>query len=140
MIQANRTRMVTLAFDDTHVDRSTEAMLTDPQAPDHHDIDTTRATARLPGLDIEIRHHRAPGRDGEQISINLQAVPSFEAFGRLFESATPFAFWALAAQLAWLPWLAAFQAAAQFPGLAPPGSGSGTAGAPRATERLDHSR
>jgi hypothetical protein len=106
-------------------------MLTDPQAPDHHDIDTTRATARLPGLDVEIVHHRTPDRDGEQILANLQAVPSFEAFGRLFESATPFAFWALTVQLAWLPWLAAFQAAAQFPGLAPPGS----AGAPRATER-----
>ena len=116
-------------------------MLTDPQAPDHpSDIDTTRATARLPGLDIEIVHHRTPDRDGEQISINLQAVPSFEAFSRLVESATPFAFWALAVQLAWLPWLAAFQAAALFPGLTPHGSGPGSAGAPRATERLDRSR
>ena len=43
--------------------------------------------------------------DGEQISINLKAVPSFEAFGRALEAANPFAFWAQAAQLAWLPWL-----------------------------------
>jgi hypothetical protein len=36
----------------------------------------------LPGLDIEIIHRRSPSGDAEQISINLQAVPSFEAFGR----------------------------------------------------------
>ena len=36
-------------------------------------------TARLSGLDIEIVHRRSPARDAEQISINLQAVPSFEA-------------------------------------------------------------
>src|SRR5215510_11017495 len=66
---------------------------------------TTRATARLPGLDIEIMHRRAVDGDAEQISINLRAVPSFEAFGRALELANPFAFWAQAAQLAWLPWL-----------------------------------
>jgi hypothetical protein len=43
----------------------------------------------------------------EQISINLQAVPSFEAFGRFLETANPFAFWAQAAQMAWLPWVEA---------------------------------
>jgi hypothetical protein len=43
---------------------------------------TTRATAHLPGLNIEIVHRRPPGAEVEQISINLQAVPSFEAFGR----------------------------------------------------------
>jgi hypothetical protein len=65
---------------------------------------TTRATARLPGLDIEIMHWRAVEGHAEQISINLRAVPSFEAFGRALETANPFAFWAQAAQLAWLPW------------------------------------
>jgi hypothetical protein len=69
----------------------------------------TRATARLPGP--EIMHRRSPAGDAEQISINLQAVPSFEAFGRYVESANPFAFWARAMQMAWLPWLAAAQAA-----------------------------
>jgi len=69
--------------------------------------DTTRATARLPGLEIEIVHRRLPGTDSEQISINLQATPSFEAFGRFLETANPFAFWAQAAQMAWLPWLGA---------------------------------
>jgi hypothetical protein len=40
----------------------------------------------------------------------LQAVPSFEAFGRFLENANPFAFWAHAMQVAWLPWRAAAQA------------------------------
>jgi hypothetical protein len=61
---------------------------------------TTRATAHLPGLDIEIMHWRAVEGHAEQISINLRAVPSFEAFGRALETANPFAFWAHAAQLA----------------------------------------
>ena len=66
---------------------------------------TTRATARLPGLDIEIIHRRALNNEAEQISINLQAMPSFEAFGRFLETANPFALWAQAVQLAWFPWL-----------------------------------
>jgi hypothetical protein len=78
--------------------------------------DDITATARLPGLAIEIVRRRAPGGDAEQISINLQAVPSFEAFGRFAEGMNPFAFWAQAMQMAWLPWLAATQA------LAPPWS------------------
>jgi hypothetical protein len=73
----------------------------------HHEDDTTRATARLPGLEIEIVHRRSPGGDAEQISINLQAVPSFEVFGRFLETVNPFAFWTQAAQMAWLPWLEA---------------------------------
>jgi hypothetical protein len=71
------------------------------------EVDATRATARLPGLDIEIVHRRAPGGDAEQISINLQAAPSFEAFGRFLETANPFAFWMAATQLVWSPWLEA---------------------------------
>lgn len=69
----------------------------------HSEDDTVRATARLPGLDIEIVHRHAP--NAEQISVHLQAMPSFEAFGRLLESANPFAFWTQAAQLMWLPFL-----------------------------------
>jgi hypothetical protein len=74
------------------------------------EIDATRATANLPGLDIEIVHRRSLGGDAEQISIHLQAVPSFEAFGGFVESANLFAFWAQAVEMAWLPWRAAFQA------------------------------
>jgi hypothetical protein len=85
--------------------------LSDPENPTQQpEIDATRATARLPGLDIEVIHRRSPGGDAEQISINLQAVPSFEAFGRFVESANPFAFWTQVMQVAWLPWCAAAQA------------------------------
>jgi hypothetical protein len=66
--------------------------------------EATRATARLPGLDIEIAHWRAVEGDVEQISINLRAAPSFETFGRALETANPFAFWVQSVQLAWLPW------------------------------------
>jgi len=41
--------------------------------------DTTRAMAHLPGLDVEIIHRRSAGAEAEQLSIHLQAVPSFEA-------------------------------------------------------------
>jgi hypothetical protein len=74
------------------------------------DIDTTRAIARMPGLEIEIEHRRFPEADREQISINLTATPSFEAFGHFFEAANPFVFWANAMRLAWLPWLNAARA------------------------------
>jgi hypothetical protein len=77
------------------------------------DNDTTRATANLPGLKIEIVHRRPPGADVEALSINLQATPSFEAFSRCFEAANPFAFWAQVFQMAWLPWLEATRAVAR---------------------------
>jgi hypothetical protein len=77
--------------------------VSDQPIPDQHDDDTTRATARLPGFDIEIVHRRAP--DAEQISVHMQAMPSFAAFGRFLENANPFAFWTEAAQLMWLPFL-----------------------------------
>jgi hypothetical protein len=58
-------------------------------------------------LDIEIVHRRSRSGDAEQISINLKAVPSFEAFGRFLEAANPLAFWSEAARLARLSWLEA---------------------------------
>lgn len=78
-----------------------------PERTDHDapDDDTTCAIAHLPGFDIAIEHRRSPSADAEMISIHLQAVPSFEAFGRYLEAANPFAFWAKAAQFAWQPWL-----------------------------------
>ena len=80
---------------------------------------TTRATARLPGLDIEIIHRRSLNDEAEQISINLQAMPSFEAFGRFLETANPFALWAQAVQLAWLPWLSVARSVSLPRGIAP---------------------
>jgi len=74
-----------------------------------HDVDTTRATAHLPGLDIDITHHQSPNGDWEQISINLRATPSFGTLGRSFEMADPFTLWLQAAQLMWAPWLLAAQ-------------------------------
>lgn len=89
--------------------------------------DAVRATARLPGLDIEIVHRHAIEDDAELISINLRATPSFEAFGRTLEAVNPFAFWAQGAQLALLPWLEAVRALALPWTLAlPRRSGEGT--------------
>jgi len=61
-------------------------------ATQHNEVGATKATARLPGLNIEVVHRQSPDGDSKQISINLQAVPSFEAFGRFLEAANPFAF------------------------------------------------
>jgi hypothetical protein len=76
------------------------------------DIEPTTASVQLPGLDIRIEHQRAANGNAEQISINIQAVPSFEAFGRFLEQANPFAFWVQATQLPWAPWLEATRAMA----------------------------
>ena len=67
--------------------------------------DVTKATAHLPGLDVEILHQQSPDGDWEQVSINLRATPSFDAVGRLFELADPFTLWMRAARLMWMPWL-----------------------------------
>jgi len=67
--------------------------------------ETTRATGQFPGLDIDIIRRRSPEGEWEQLSINLRATPSFEAFGRLLDANNPFTFWMQAAQLTWLPWL-----------------------------------
>jgi hypothetical protein len=71
----------------------------------------TKTTAHLPGLEIEIAHRQSPDGLAEQISINLRAVPSFEALSRLMDVFNPFAFWAEAARLAWFPWVEATRAA-----------------------------
>jgi hypothetical protein len=83
------------------------------KAAPQSEIGATKASARLPGLDVEIVHRQSPDGDSEQISISLQAAPSFEAFGRFLEAANPFAFWVHAGRLAWLPWLEAVRAAIQ---------------------------
>jgi hypothetical protein len=98
-------------------------------------IDATRTTAHLPGLDIEITHRRAAAGDAEHLSINLKAVPSFEAFARAFEATNPFALWMRGIELAWLPWIQATRAMAlpwaqavpwtQAPSLTPPDSDAG---------------
>ena len=49
------------------------------EAAPQSEIGATKASACLPGLNIEIVHRQSPDGDSEQISISLQAVPSFEA-------------------------------------------------------------
>lgn len=76
--------------------------ISDPDGDD----EATRAVARLPGLDIEIEHHRSA--EAERISIHVQAMPSFEAFSRSLGAGNPLDFWTTAVRIAWLPWLACF--------------------------------
>lgn len=76
----------------------------------YSDIEETEAVALLPRLKIEIQHSRSPAGDAEQLSINVLALPSFEAFGNFLEAANPFLFWMRFAQTAWSPWFAAFPA------------------------------
>jgi hypothetical protein len=83
-----------------------------------NEIDSTKATAHLPGLDIEIVHRQSPDGLAEQISINLTATPSFDAFAHSLAAFNPFAFWAEAMRLAWAPWLEATRAA-MVPSAAP---------------------
>ena len=71
------------------------------------DHDETRATARLPHLDIELLHRRRRDGDAEMIAVTLRGVPSLDAFGRLLEAANPFLFWLRWIEAAWAPWLGA---------------------------------
>ena len=75
-----------------------------PQA----DFEEAKAVALLPRLKIEILHSRSPAGDAEQLSINVLALPSFEAFGRYLEATNPFLCWIRFSETAWAPWLRAF--------------------------------
>jgi len=75
------------------------------------DVDETRASARLPYLNLDIVHRRARDGAAEQISITLQATPSVEAFTQFLQTANPFQFWGRVWQMVWQPWLAALKAA-----------------------------
>jgi hypothetical protein len=81
-----------------------------PDGTRANEIDVTKASAYLGGLDIDIIHRQSAHGDWEQISINLRAAPSFEALGRVFETADPFTLWAQAVRLMWMPWLVTAQA------------------------------
>jgi hypothetical protein len=59
----------------------------------------TRASAHLPGVDIEVAHRPSPSGDWERASINLRTTLSFDL--------TP---WAQATSLMWMPWLLTAQA------------------------------
>lgn len=72
-------------------------------------IDVIKASARLPGLDIDIIHRQPLSSEWEQVSIDIRATPSFESLGRSFEAADPSMLWVQAARLMWMPWLLAAQ-------------------------------
>jgi hypothetical protein len=67
--------------------------------------DETRATARLPNLDIEFLHRRPWEGNEEQLVVMLRAVPSFEAVGRWLEVSNPLLVWTRMLEAAWSPWV-----------------------------------
>src|SRR4051812_26319255 len=69
------------------------------------EYDETRATARLPNLDIEILHRRPWEGNEEHLVVTLRAVPAFEAFGRLLEASNPLLVWTRMIEAAWSPWV-----------------------------------
>jgi hypothetical protein len=117
------------------------------------EIDEMRAVANLPGLDIEIRHRRAPDEDAETVSITMRATPSFDAFAAALRGGpalpwlaamTPFGMpGGIAGFDPFAPWIAMMQAWTSFLGgsmLPPPPSsspprldGPAVAPAPRST-------
>ncbi len=78
---------------------------------DRSEYDQTRATARLPNLDIEIVHRRPWEGHEEQLVVMLRAVLSFEAFGRLLEARSPLLVWTQMLEAAWSPWVRGLTAA-----------------------------
>lgn len=64
--------------------------------------DDTRAVARLPNLEIEIRHRWAPDEGAEYLSVSLRATPGLDAVAAWLD---PFAH--LRAWASLNPWLAA---------------------------------
>ena len=66
----------------------------------------TKALAKLPNLEIEIRHRQAPDEGAEYLSISLRATPSFRAMADYLEACR--GLWAnplLAWQAMWAPLL-----------------------------------
>ena len=66
--------------------------------------DDTRAVARLPNLEIEIRHRKAPGEGAEYLAVSLKATPDLDAALAWLDPRR--------AALAWVafnPWLAAWR-------------------------------
>ena len=68
------------------------------------EYDETRATTRLPNLDIEILHRRPWEGNEEQLVVMLRAVPSFEAVGRWLEVSNPLLVWTRMMETAWSRW------------------------------------
>jgi hypothetical protein len=69
-------------------------------------MDEFRARARLPHLDVEIRHRRLPEDEGEEIQLSLRASPSLEIATRSLMPAA----WAWLALSPYVAWQRAMQA------------------------------
>ena len=72
-------------------------------------VDETRAVARLPHLEIEIRHRKVPEEGAELLSINLRATPDLDSAVALldpFRLVDPTRLWSTWATFnPWLAWL-----------------------------------
>ena len=80
--------------------------MTGPADRPPNDWNETTLAARLPNLDIDVRHRRAWTGDAEQVQITLTATPSFEAVGRMMEAGNPMLLWLRMVEAAWAPWTA----------------------------------
>jgi hypothetical protein len=72
-------------------------------------MDETKATARLPGLDIELKRRVDAEEGAEYVSISLRAVPSLEAFGAALQP-TALASLAMLPVALWQSWFDMAQA------------------------------
>lgn len=74
----------------------------------------TRAVAKLPSLDVEIRHRHVPEEGAEYIAITLKATPDLESVAAWLDplrmlgggpGASLWQAWQQAATMLWAPWL-----------------------------------
>ncbi|MEO1018615.1 MAG: hypothetical protein AAFY56_13120 [Pseudomonadota bacterium] len=73
----------------------------------------TRAIARLPQLEIEIRHKELETENAEIVAITMKATPNFEAVSAWLRplalmpmtALSPWAMWQQTAYSMWRPWL-----------------------------------
>jgi hypothetical protein len=80
-------------------------------------METTKFTANLPKLDVEVVHVQDPEQHAEAVTIKMTATPSFEAVGDYLAQsvlnpatlmwAMPFGLWSGMVEAAWRPWLKA---------------------------------
>jgi hypothetical protein len=87
-------------------------------------MDETRATAKLPGLDIELRRRVDTQEGADYVSISLRAAPSLEAFGAALQpmalnpfmlSLTLWQSWFAVTQAFWRPFLPAASGPPRLP-------------------------
>jgi hypothetical protein len=65
--------------------------------------DDMRAVARLPNLEIEIRHRKAPEEGAEYLALSFKATPDLDTAARWLDP-----LWSMRMLAAMNPWLAAW--------------------------------